>query len=81
MPSGQFLSQCLTDSIEIKHFSFFGKLAMKDNLKQQVTQFFLHFMIISSFNGIDKLVNFFHRMKFKRLMILLLIPRASVRCP
>lgn len=77
MATNQFLNDVTRDLIKIKGASFLGKLAVKDDLQQQISQFFHHFVIVPRFNCIHQFVNFLDRVKAEALVRLFAIPRAT----
>src|SRR5436190_13842386 len=53
MSPNQLLHNMLRHLFEIECASLAGKLAMKDDLEQKVSQFFEHLMVVFRFDGIE----------------------------
>src|SRR3974390_2722919 len=79
MPANQLFRDVSRDLIEIERATFLRQLTVKHDLQQQIAEFFLHFMVVTSFNGVYQLVHLLDRMPANGAMVLLAVPGASRR--
>ena len=69
----------LADRIKIKHPTLPRQLGMEYHLKEQVSQLLGHLHIIAGLDRIHQFIHLFHRMGAEGAVVLLAVPRASVR--
>ena len=75
----QFVGDALCNRVEIEGTAFIAELAVENDLKEQITEFFFEFMVIVRLNGVDHLIDFLDGVKADGCVILFLIPWAAVR--
>src|SRR6185369_3220890 len=61
MAANQFLRDVPRDFVEIERAPFLRKLAMKDDLQQQIAKLLLKLVVIAGLNGIEQFINFLDR--------------------
>ena len=73
----QFLRQSLKNVVDGKGFAFLADFGVKENLKENITQFFLQFAVVLGIDSLEDLVGLFDEIGFQCLAGLFAIPRAS----
>lgn len=73
----QFIDNMPGGLLEVEGIAFFGQLTVEHDLKQKITQFFEHFVIVAFLNGIDQFVHFLDGVQANAHVGLDPVPRAT----
>ena len=79
MAPNEFVRDMTGDFFEVERTAFLRELAVENDLQQEIAQLLRHFVIVFGFNGIKQLIDFLHRVKAQRHVILLAVPGTAIR--
>jgi hypothetical protein len=77
--TNKFLADSIDDSFHIELATFFSDLRLKDDMQQEIAEFFRQPFPIAVIDGFEHLVGFFHEHRLEGVAILFFVPGATVR--
>ena len=78
MAADELIGDVTGDLFKIKRPAFARQLTMENHLQKQITQLLFHQGVVAILNGLHQFIDLFHRVKAKRAVRLLAIPRAAI---
>ena len=74
MAPDQFVRDMPRDLLEIERPALARQLAMKDDLQQQIAEFFQHLVVVTGFNGVHQFIDFLDGVEPQRSVVLFAVP-------
>src|SRR5262245_32552205 len=75
MPAHQFSGNLFDDSADVELARLFCEMSMEYDVKQQISEFLSQSVEVLVIDGLENLIDLFNQHWFKRVEILLLVPR------